>query len=83
MPSVETVIAAIGLASVIAVVGGAAGTLRQFAHVHDARMRVSLRARYRRGRHHHPRTSILAAAFHGWHELAHAHALMTGGAQPW
>lgn len=78
-------IAVLGMAGIAAVVGGAAGTLAQFAPDSDPRPRVPLRARYRRGRHHHPRRALLAVLLDGWRDLAHAHAhaLMTGGTQPW
>lgn len=78
----EVLIVAVTLVAASALIGGTAGVLHQLAP-HDRR-RVTLRARYRRGRHNHP--SLLArlgaALLHGWRELAAAHSLMTGG-QPW
>jgi hypothetical protein len=75
MPSIETVIVAVSLASMLAVVGGTAAILHQLSRAGQPR-----RARYH-GRHWAtlpPRPGLLAAALHGWRDLAHAHALLRG-----
>lgn len=58
--------------------GGLAGVLYQLAP-HNPR-RITLRARYRRGRHHHPRlwARLLDAYLAGARDMAAAHALLRG-----
>ncbi|HZM83814.1 MAG TPA: hypothetical protein VFC19_49480 [Candidatus Limnocylindrales bacterium] len=83
MPSIETVIATVSVASMVAVVGGATGILHQLAGAGQPHhRRVPWRARYRRGRHQAARPPLLArlvdAYLAGAREMAHAHALLKG-----
>jgi len=81
---VETlIIAATGFALACIVVG-TAGILRQLARASTPARRVSLWARYRRGRHHHPTAlaRLLDAYLTSTRELVAARALLTG-ADPW
>lgn len=79
MLSVETVIVAAGLVNAALVVGGTALTLYPLTRIRDPR-RVTWRARYRRGRHHHPSlwARLLDAYLTSVRDLAEARALLTG-----
>lgn len=65
-----------------AVTVGTVGVWRRWART-QRRLHACLLARYLwRGDHRRPRPGLLAAALHGWRDLAHAHALLTGVALP-
>lgn len=77
MAAVEVLIVAIWVASMAAVVVGAVGVMREWAKAATPRHQP---AHAKPARPAQP--SLLEQLLVGWRELAHAHALMTGG-QPW